>query len=286
MINFRLQVRRASAQDHRQIAHLIHHEAHTHRHLDWRPVLDWIGTSNFWVVEDHGLITAAFACPEDPPDVAWIRVFTHNPHLSALEAWSALWETAHTQIHSSNPHAQIAAIVLKSWFQNVLNSDGFYSNQKIVALRLNRMEYPSFDSPAGLRIRAMKESDLSDVAEVDARSFGPFWRNSLDALTRAYLQSVHATVAEDDSRLIGYQISTGNLFGAHLARLGVLPEAQGRGIGSALVGDLIHFLKSKSAGALSVNTQADNAASLALYRKFGFVRTGEEFPVFVHPPAP
>jgi ribosomal protein S18 acetylase RimI-like enzyme len=31
---------------------------------------------------------------------------------------------------------------------------------------------------------------------------------------------------------------------------------------------------------LTVNTQADNAASLALYHKLGFRRTGEQFPVY------
>ncbi|RJP49979.1 MAG: GNAT family N-acetyltransferase, partial [Anaerolineaceae bacterium] len=80
------------------------------------------------------------------------------------------------------------------------------------------------------------------------------------------------------------QISTGNPFGAHLARLGVQPEAQGRGVGAALVNDLIQRLNIGRNGSLSVNTQADNAASLSLYKKLGFVQTGEHFPVLVYPP--
>jgi ribosomal-protein-alanine N-acetyltransferase len=128
----------------------------------------------------------------------------------------------------------------------------------------------------------MTESDLPAVAQVDANAFGSFWQNTLDSLQRAYLQSVHATVAENESGIVGYQISTGNRFGAHLARLGVSPEAQGRGIASALVNELIQRLNQNQTDDLSVNTQEDNAASLALYKKFGFEKTGEHFPVMVH----
>jgi len=53
-------------------------------------------------------------------------------------------------------------------------------------------------------------------------------------------------------------------------------------LGSALVHELIHKLGSHSSVPLSVNTQGDNAASLALYKKLGFVRTGEYFPVFMY----
>jgi ribosomal protein S18 acetylase RimI-like enzyme len=83
--------------------------------------------------------------------------------------------------------------------------------------------------------------------------------------------------------VIGYQLSTKNPLGAHLARLGVKPEAQGRGVGSMLVSHLIQALGANQLGRLSVNTQADNTASLSLYKKLGFVRTGEHFPVFVYP---
>jgi ribosomal protein S18 acetylase RimI-like enzyme len=282
MINLNVQVRRAAAQDHRQIANLIFHEASTHRHLDWRSALEWIGEQNYWVIEDHGLVTAAFACPEDPQNVAWIRIFTHHPQLPATEAWSAIWEIARTEIFSVNPLAQVSAIILKPWFQTLLLSNGFEPKQDIVLLRLNNINHQPPSLPHGVRIRPIQQTDLHAVTELDYAAFGEFWCNSQDAMQRAYLQSVHATVAEDDTGVIGYQLSTGNPFGAHLARLGVQPEAQGRGIGSALVKDLIHQLGGHSSISLSVNTQSDNIASLALYRKLGFVRTGEQFPIYVY----
>lgn len=277
MINTSLQVRQAVVEDYQQIANLMFYEANVHRHLDWRAPLDWLGSPNYWVLEDAGKITAALACPQDPPQVAWIRLFGHLSHLDVTEAWSPLWDIARAQ------NVQMAAIVVKHWFQTLLLSSGFELKQNIVLLELKKENFRSFPVPRDVRIRTMTADDLPTVADLDIDAFGPFWHNSLDALTRAHAQAVQTTVAEDDSGVIGYQLSTGNLFGSHLARLGVRSEAQGRGVGAALVSDLIQRLNSPHAARLSVNTQADNAASLALYKKIGFTHTGEHYPVLAYP---
>ena len=125
-------------------------------------------------------------------------------------------------------------------------------------------------------------SDLPDVAKLDAAAFAPLWQNPLDALEKALPQATSATVVEDVQGLIGYQISTANPFGAHLARLAVRPDAQRRGLGSMIVTDLIRRLKKKGVARLTVNTQSDNLSSLALYDKMGFVVTGEKFPVYCY----
>lgn len=283
MIHLNTKVRRAVAQDHYQIANLLFHESHTHRHLDWRSVLDWLGAQNFWVLDEHGFITAAFACPEDPADIAWIRLFTYHPHLNLRDAWSALWESAQAEIFQNNPNAKVSAIILKSWFQDILLQNNFEQKQSIALLRLRIENFKSFFTPSNFRIRRMQESDLSSVADVDFKAFGSFWHNSFDSIRFAYAQSVSATVAENESNeIIGYQLSTGNRFGAHLARLAVSPEAQGRGVASALVSHLIQNLNSNQNSNLSVNTQEDNFASLALYKKLGFSKTGEYFPVLIY----
>ena len=283
MINVGLSVRRASLEDHQQIAGLLFHEANVHRHLDWRSPLDWLGSANYWVLEESGRILAATACPQDPPHVSWIRVFGYLPHLSGAEAWNALWEFASADMERSCG-SQVAAIVVKQWFQTLLLSSGFTPKQSIVLLEL-RGEYflRSFPIPNGLRIRPMLEEDMQAVAELDLEAFGPFWHNTSSALNRARSQAVYASVAEDACSVIGYQLSTGNPFGAHLARLGVRKKAQSRGIGAALVSDLVHNLDPIHLSRISVNTQSDNAASLSLYKKLGFVRTGEQFPVLVYP---
>jgi len=282
MINLGLQVRRAVAEDFQQISNLLFYEANVHRHLDWRSPLEWIGYSNYWVLEENGYVAAVLAFPEDPPQVAWLRIFGYNPHLSGPEAWSALWEVASREVLHTTPRPQIASIVVKQWFQNLLVSSGFELKQNIVLLQLMNENVQPHSVQHGLRIRPMQESDLPIVATIDLDAFGQFWHNTLDSLKRAHLQAVSATVVEDHSGIIGYQLSTGNSLGAHLARLAVRPEAQGRGVGAALVGNLIQSLGANQLSRLSVNTQSDNSTSLALYKKLGFVRTGEYFPVLVY----
>jgi ribosomal-protein-alanine N-acetyltransferase len=283
MINVSLQIRRAVEHDHDQIANLIFYESNNHRHLDWHSPLEWIGSPNYWVREESGRITAALACPEDPPHVAWIRFFGYQQHLSAPQAWTSLWEAACSEISRTNPQTYITAIAVNQWFQSLLVSSGFELKQNIVLLELKNEDIKPFPVPYGIRIRPIQDSDMPAVAKLDLAAFGQFWHNTEDALQRARLQCACATVAEDNSGLIGYQLSTKNPLGAHLARLGVQPEAQGRGIGSALVSHLIQTLGISQLSKLSVNTQSDNVASLTLYKKLGFVRTGEHFPVFVYP---
>lgn len=283
MINVNLQVRRAVQQDHDQIANLIYHESNSHRHLDWHSPLEWIGSPNFWVREEDGHITAALACVEDPPHVAWIRFFGYHQKLSASYTWTSLWEAAHNEIIHSNIQTYVAAIVVKQWFQSLLYSSGFELKQNIVLLEVKNEQVRLFSAPQGIRIRPMLDADMPAVAQVDLAAFGQFWHNTQSALQRARSQCAIATVAEDDKGVIGYQLSTKNPLGAHLARLGVKPEAQGRGVGSVLVSHLIQALGGSQLGRLSVNTQEDNTASLSLYKKLGFVRTGEHFPVWVYP---
>lgn len=284
MIDASLRIRHAVDRDYDRIANLIYYASNSHRHLDWHSPLEWIGSLNYWVREDDRHITAALACPEDPPHVAWIRFFGYQRTLTSSEAWFPLWEAVRGEITAKSNRTCIAAIVVKQWFQSILLSSGFELKQDIVLLEWDHEQFKPFSLPYGIRIRPMRTEDLSAVTKVDLAAFGQFWHNTENVLQKARQQCASAMVAEDDSgQIIGYQLSTKNPLGAHLARLGVRPEAQGRGVGTALVSQLIQEFNTGRSGRISVNTQSDNSASLALYRKMGFNRTGEQFPVLVYP---
>ena len=272
-------IRPATSSDQQKIADLIFFESHVHRHLDWRTPLDWLGFSPFWVLEEGQQITGALACPPDPDSIAWIRLFAYASHLSRHSAWPPLWEAVRRQL-AEQGGATVAAIATQHWFDQTLAEGHFDMAGHIVLLEWDAgpEEHPV---PASrVRIREMAPEDLPRVAEVDAAAFEPLWRNSLTALSKAYEQSSYASVAEDETGLIGYQISTGGSFGAHLARLAVLPQAQGHGVGAALVEELILHMQRGGGSRVTVNTQASNTASLALYSRLGFRRTGEKYPVY------
>jgi ribosomal protein S18 acetylase RimI-like enzyme len=170
---------------------------------------------------------------------------------------------------------------MQQWLGDLLIRNHFAHTQDIIMLEWKDSAVPEYMPANGVNLRTMKADDLPAVAELDANAFMPLWQNPLDSLERALPQAIAATVVEDSQGLVGYQISTANPFGAHLARLAVRPDAQRKGLGSLIVIDLIQRLSKKGIARLTVNTQSDNYASLALYHKIGFQQTGEKFPVYI-----
>jgi len=281
MINFQLAVRHAQAKDRMQIANLIYFEPHVHRHLDWRGPLDWLGKPEYWVLEQFGSVVAALACPPDPENVAWLRLLTHSAAVPLEEAWARLWEAAQEALQGRG--LTVAAITTTDWLTTLLSENKFAGNQQIVVLEQNLTPINERPLPPEILLRPLVETDLPIVATVDAAGFAPLWRNSLQTLHHGLSQAGFATVAEKDGEIVGYQISTRNSFGAHLARLAVLPGQQRRGLGYLLVQDLLNQTRNAGLSRLTVNTQNDNSASLALYQKIGFRLTGERYTVYTHP---
>lgn len=279
MVTVGLQVRQAEQADQQQIAHLMFFEPRVHRHLDWRAPLDWLGSPHYWVLEDDRRIAASLACPQDPPGVAWIRLFVSSATLPEPEAWSPLWQAARAEIFSAGQATVAAAIAMQPWFEQILLESGFTLQQTILMYEWNDRSFAPRPMPRGVRIRRMTSADLPAVTAVDWAAFAPLWRNSFDALHKAHTQAILATVAETDDGPIAYQISTGNPLGAHLARLAVRPEWQGRGIGAGLITDLFEHTRRRGKGRITLNTQGDNQNSQSLYERLGFTRTGEQYPV-------
>lgn len=274
-------VRPADLNDHQQLSNLVFFETHLHRHLDWRSPLEWLGDPFYWVLEEDRQITAALACPTEAVGIAWVRLFVYAGRWSAEDTWNMLWLTAREDIARAGG-AKVAAIVMQSWFQQVLVASSFESPQQIVMLEWQGFaSQPWAASEAkGIYIRKMTEADLPEVEKTDIAAFDPLWQNPLETLQRAFGQASFATVAENETGIIGYQLSTGSGQRAHLARLAVHPAVQGRGAGRALLHDLFTRLIQARIAKLSVNTQSDNQISLNLYQRMGFTRTGEQYPVY------
>lgn len=271
-------VRTADLNDHQQLSNLIFFETHLHRHLDWRSPLEWLGAPFYWALEEGRHITAALACPTEVEGIAWVRLFVYTGRWSPDNAWALLWSTAREEIARAGG-ATVAAIAMHGWFQQVLAASGFENRQNIVMLEWQYQPWASREAD-GIHIRQMTDADLPEVVKTDNASFDPLWHNSLETLERALSQSFFATVAENAEGIIGYQLATGHGQRAHLARLAVHPSVQGHGAGRALLSDLFDRLTRSGVTRLSVNTQSDNNASLSLYKKMGFNRTGEEYPVY------
>jgi ribosomal protein S18 acetylase RimI-like enzyme len=259
------------------ISSFFEEAAFIHRHLDWHSTIDWLGVQPFLLLADGGKIQALLAAPTDPPHTAWIHCFAARDAALIDDAWTALFAEAEKMLTAQG--AFPFAVGLEEWFCSLLLRHGFQIKQDIVILAWNHHIYPVGEAHSNLLLRPMLESDLDEVAELDACSFEQQWVTSADALRLAYVQSQHTTVAEIDNRIVAYELTTANQYSAHLARLAVLPEFRRGMIARRLVTDMLRHFSRQGVLQVTVNTQSDNIASLNLYKSLGFELTGESFPV-------
>jgi len=275
--------RAATQKDLHKLASLIHFETFVHRHLDYRPPLDWVGHQPFLILEKSGEIVAALACPPDPPEVAWIRLFATSHYLRPEESWNILWPMVKEQFGQYTNIQWAAAIPIHKWFEILAKQSHFERLHRVILFSWENQKPPVQKQHLDCVIRPMTLDDLEPVKAIDQAAFVPLWRNSIAYLEIAFRQAAVATVVEVKGLIVGYQISTTTPIGGHLARLAILPEYQMQGLGYALLCDLLAHFQRRGARSLTVNTQHDNLASVHLYKKAGFIQTAEEYPIYYLP---
>ena len=124
-------------------------------------------------------------------------------------------------------------------------------------------------------IRSGKNTDIERMtkiwleASIKAHGFMPpdYWTSKANDMRNLYLPLSENYVYDDGGELLGF-ISIHN---GTIAAIFVLPSRQGEGIGSKL----IEFIKTKHKD-LSLTVYKSNTASIAFYKKHGFVISEEQ----------
>jgi ribosomal-protein-alanine N-acetyltransferase len=274
----RFSVRAASLADRSAISLLMRYEPYIHSHLDWRPAEDWLGAQPYLILERGHRAIGALAVPPDPTHTAWLRLFAVVSDASPAAVWDQLWPAARAELVERGVRTA-AALSMEHWFAPLCARAGFQETHAVIVLE--RPRGPLADAPRP-SIAAIREASLKDhdaVSATDLAAFTPPWQMSKAVIGQAIQLADFITVAEVEGEIVGYQLTTPGQYGAHLARLAVLPSWQGHGIGRALVRHLIDHYNRRRVDLLTVNTQDTNAASLAVYHSLGFTRTGVRFPV-------
>ncbi|MCX6054003.1 MAG: GNAT family N-acetyltransferase [Chloroflexi bacterium] len=276
-----MQIRQAGKSDTSDIAELISHSRFIHRHLDWQGVLDWLPYEPFFIVENDKKLLGLLACPSDPESVAWIRCFACASNHDPAPIWEQLLKAVITS--PGLAHSTLYAVSLHDWFSELLSNSNFSHFQNIVILKWKgQLPHPQ-PLNSSILIRPMEASDINSVAELDRLAFEKMWVNTSDKITLAFNQAEHASVAEMEGRVIGYELSTANHFSAHLARIAIHPDNQRSYVGSNLILEMFKYFLRRGINQITVNTQDNNFSSLSLYQRCGFLQTGESLPVFCFP---
>jgi GNAT superfamily N-acetyltransferase len=143
-----------------------------------------------------------------------------------------------------------------------------------------------------VEIREARPDEYDQVGDVVVRAYEPFgepddegWQEHL-ALTRQVADRAQRTVvlaAVEDGRVLGSAtIELDGVIGdddhevapgwAYLRMVGVDPDAQGRGVGRALVQDVIDRVRAAGRQHLGLRTAPPMHVAHAMYESFGFVR--------------
>jgi ribosomal-protein-alanine N-acetyltransferase len=270
-------IRPATTNDSSIVAQLLEKAPSVHQHLDWLDTDSFLDKHPFLLAMNQNELIACIACPLSLHSVAWIRVFAVNLNYDPRQLWEQLWPLAFEELQSMGCKT-VAALVISPWFESLLHQSGFNETNAVIFLEWHPIS-PLSTSVFPGELRGVRQSDIDLLIDLDHEAFQGIWSNSRDELLRAFQTASIMTVLEFEGELLGYQISTASAWGAHLARLAVRPTWQGKGIGNAIVTDLMQKVRKRGYHRLTVNTQEDNFRSLALYQRLGFKLISDRYPV-------
>ncbi|MBK7895241.1 MAG: GNAT family N-acetyltransferase [Anaerolineaceae bacterium] len=288
-------IRKAKKSDAESVLHLLKTAVYTHMHVDWYLPGDWIGSPGFVVQPrpDHNPnsltaklfqgspdLAACLIATPDPLPAAWVRLVAIDRATQAAGILADLLASVLPVLQEQGV-SQLAWLTVEDWPSAWLPQWGFYQGSQIETYVKEDRILPPLPAVPGLKIRQVQAPDFEALADLEARSFDPIWRQSARALAVARPQSFSFDVALLDEEIVGYQLSARAEAGAHLVRLTVDPARQGLGIGSALLGNAFAYYHRRGLYTISLNTQMENEASRKLYERFGFQPSGQRLPIWV-----
>jgi len=262
----------------RQVRDLLFHSQSVHTHLDWHETDHWIDSQTvpMRLAWQNGRLTGLLATSNPLNDTCWIRLAAVHDHVNQGALLRAMWDDLRPELRAQG--VRLAALLaVRDWITDYAPDLGFHYVEDIITLARAGQNLPE-PRPHRLTIRAAEPYDLETLARVDQVAFAPPWQLALDELRQAYRISASCMVALQEGAIVGYQLSTLYFDGAHLARLAVLPQVQGKGVGGALLRDVLSRFFRRGVYSMTLNTQASNLQSQQLYRRFGFRPNGYDLP--------
>ena len=168
------------------------------------------------------------------------------------------------------------------WVSDLTHRLNFDRYNEIVTLRKSDRALPEIVRPPQASLRPAVFADVPALVLNDQAAFDTVWWHSETSMLHVLKTVSHFIVAAIGDRVVGHAFS--DVYGGqgHLIRLVVHPAYQRLGIGEQLLAESLRYQIERSAYPLTLNTQADNGASQALYRRYGFQAAGRPVRVMQH----
>lgn len=125
---------------------------------------------------------------------------------------------------------------------------------------------------SSLVFQPMTGADLDAVMAIENRIYEFPWSrgNFSDSLDSGY----RAWLARSGDELVGYGVVMLALDEAHLLNISVVPERQGRGLGSQLLEHLFDDVRRCGVVRMLLEVRPSNTSGLRLYDRYGFAEIG------------
>ena len=166
------------------------------------------------------------------------------------------------------------------WLIEQLQPRGFKPREWIITLERNQADLPA-SPPAVAALQPITRPYVPAVTALDALTFDDIWHTALGDLAEGLMKNDSFVLAVLEGHVVGYVWCEIFREQAHLTRLAVHPQFQGRGLGAQLLHRALADTMARGVTHISLNTQADNHRSLALDQRFGFIPTGQQMPLLV-----
>ncbi|NRQ48488.1 mycothiol synthase [Aeromicrobium stalagmiti] len=158
------------------------------------------------------------------------------------------------------------------------SSTGLEVVRELLVLRLTFDGPPAPERvPAATTIRAYRPDDADAVVAVNGRAFahhpeqGAMDRADLDRrMASNWFDPAGLFVAERDGRVIGFHWTKVEDGVGEVYVVGIDPDAQGGGLGTALTARGLRHLHQLGLPVVDLYVEGDNAPALAVYRNLGF----------------
>ena len=119
----------------------------------------------------------------------------------------------------------------------------------------------------------MTAAHLDEVAAIENDCFSHPWsRRSLESELQN--ETSRFLVAVEDGKVIGYIGMSAVIDEGYLFNAAVDSHYRKKGVGSALVRELVTWCQKHDFAFLTLEVRESNAPAIALYSRFGFVRVG------------
>jgi mycothiol synthase len=168
--------------------------------------------------------------------------------------------------------------------QALATSAGLLAQRTLLVLRLELTEPPPKEVvPDGVALRAYRPDDADAIIKVNARAFahhpeqGAMDRADFDRRTSTdWFDPAGLFVAERGGRIIGFHWTKVEDGVGEVYVVGIDPDAQGGGLGTALTARGIRHMYEQGLRIVDLYVEGDNAPALAVYRRLGFTEHAKD----------